>query len=118
MQEDSTKMDEAAFQRKLQSAIQRKRKEVQGEREQAKIAKERALINDQIDRIARSKHKVEGHMQADVRSQFIASLNTCKTNISRKQNAIICNMKKFVREDSEDEEGVERDLGAHTMQSI
>lgn len=53
--------EEEIFQRKLNQAIQRKKKEVQDERERLRKEKERAAIDDQIERIARTKKNLGGN---------------------------------------------------------
>ncbi len=53
--------EEELFQRKLNQAIQRKKKEVQDERERLRKEKERAAIDDQIERIARTKKNLGGN---------------------------------------------------------
>lgn len=55
------KTEELQFQKKLQLAIQKKRKQVADERELAKELKERDVINNQIQRLVNSKNRCEGN---------------------------------------------------------
>lgn len=53
----------------------RKKKEVQDERERLKKEKERAAIDDQIERIARTKKNLGGNqLNTDVRAEFVKGL--------------------------------------------
>ena len=78
--------------------------------------KERAAIDDQIERIARTKKNLGGNqLNTDVRAEFVKGL--MQTRQSETMKHFMNNVKKFIRQDSEDEEDDERDLGEHTTKT-
>ena len=99
----------------MNAAIQRKKKEVQDERLKLKSIKDQKAINDQIDRIANSKKKIEGdQLTVDMKATYVKGLMTMARQ-SDKTKQFMNNIKQYIREDSEDSECNERDLGHHTV---